>query len=95
MIPLLLAGATILLLAIMSLLADRHVAPDARRLAMQWKRDGSPGWSLPRGAALAFMPAALTATLIFAEPDALPVVCIVLPAAHALHLFLLARRGRG
>ena len=97
MTSLLFAGATLLLLAGMSLFAHRHIAPHARRLTMQWRRDGSPGWSLPRGAALAFMPAlgavVMAATAAFAEPDALPVVCTALPAAHALHLFLLARRG--
>ncbi|MFC3073861.1 hypothetical protein [Shinella pollutisoli] len=90
-----LAGATLLLLAGMSLFAARHVAPGARRLIMQWKWDGTPGWSLPRGAALAFMPALgaiVMAAVAFAEPDALPVVCAVLAAAHALHLLLLARR---
>ena len=97
MTPLLLAGATFLLLAAMSLFAARHVAPGAERLTMQWRRDGAPAWSLPRAAALAFMPVlgavVLAATASIAEPDALPVVCVVLPAAHALHLFLLRKRG--
>ncbi|MCF3641457.1 hypothetical protein LXM94_15900 [Rhizobium sp. TRM95111] len=98
MTALLVIGATVLLLALMSLAAGRRIAPRADRLTMQWRRDGTPRWSLPRTAALSFTPALALATLAavaFAggSRSALLFVSATFVGAHALHLFLLRKRG--
>ena len=96
--PLALILATVALLALMSGLAARRIPPGAERLTMQWKWDGRPNWSLPRNTALAFMPAlaavvlAIVATSGETTTTILP-VCAAFIGAHALHLFLLAKRG--
>ncbi|WP_313192178.1 hypothetical protein [Shinella zoogloeoides] len=90
--------ATLALMALMSGLAVRRIAPGAERLTMQWKRDGRPNWSLPRHAALAFTPVLATAMLALVAirggtAMAMLPLCAAFIGAHALHLFLLARRG--
>jgi len=85
-------------MAIMSAIAAQRIAPGKARLTMQWGLDGKPNWSLPRSAALAFTPA-LAAILLGALALGSRAVTTPLPVAaafigaHALHLFLLARRG--
>ena len=90
--------ATIAVLVLMSAVAARRIAPGAKRLTMQWKWNGTPNWSLPRNAALAVTPA--LAAVVFAivvlrgeTAVALLPACIAFIGVHALHLFLLAKRG--
>ncbi len=90
--------ATVALLALISRLAAQRIAPGAERLTMQWKWDGRPSWSLPRNRALAFTPilaAIILAIVAMSGETATAVlpVCAAFIAVHALHLFLLAKRG--
>lgn len=90
---------TVILMVSMSVLAARRIAPRAKRLTMQWNREGKPNWSLPRNAALAFTPALAAVVLIVIAMNgggmivAILPVCVAFLGAHALHLILLARRG--
>lgn len=97
-------GITVLVLAAMSLALARRV-PAGTKLPMQWGFNGRPTWSAPRGIALAFTPLMAAFTLtpfslasLWVDPDerltfriVLAAVSLGLIAAHALHLYLLAR----
>jgi len=90
--------ATVILMAAMSGLAARRIAPGAERLTMQWNREGKPNWSLPRNAALAFTPTLAVLVLAFVAMSggmivAILPLCVAFVGAHMLHLVLLARRG--
>lgn len=89
--------ATIAVLVLMSAVAASRIAPGAERLTMQWKWNGTPNWSLPRNAALAVTPAlaavVFTIVALRGETAAVLPACIAFIGAHALHLFLLAKRG--
>ena len=83
----------------MSFAAGRRIAPGQKRLPMQWNLKGEPTWTLPRPLALGFTPAlgiiALTGLAHSRSVDLsvlLTVACGVI-LAHALHIFLLARRS--
>ena len=47
-VPLTMALAGIAVLATMSAIAYRRIAPGKSRLAMRWNLRGEPTWSLPR-----------------------------------------------
>ncbi|MBN9056246.1 MAG: hypothetical protein J0H80_21315 [Rhizobiales bacterium] len=95
---LLLVFATLAVMALMSAIGARRIAPGKARLTMQWGLDGKPNWSLPRPLALAFIPA-VAAILLSALAFGGETFGTMLPASaafigmHALHLALLARRG--
>lgn len=95
------AASGVLVLALMSLMANRKFR-DRDRLPMQWSLDGKVNWSAPRRIALAFTPA-LAALVLFAAafkfsgdsgqaPWVLLVMVLAFVAAHMLHLRLLERR---
>ncbi|HVK92115.1 MAG TPA: hypothetical protein VM468_12055 [Mycoplana sp.] len=93
-----LALATIAVLVLMSTVAARRIAPGVERLTMQWKWNGKPNWSLPRNGALAVTPALAAVVLAIVALSgetraAMLLVCIAFIGVHALHLFLLAKRG--
>ena len=94
----LLVCATLAVMVLMSAFAARRIAPGKAPLTMQWGLDGKPNWSLPRGWALACMPAIATILLaalaLGGQPfAALLIVAAAFIGAHALHLLLLAKRG--
>lgn len=100
------ALAAIVLLAAMSLRANRRFRTE-RRLPMQWLLDGSVTWTAPRHVALAFTPGlaavalggvAAATTFLTPRPGqehlvvpANILIALTFVGAHALHLRLIQR----
>jgi uncharacterized membrane protein len=93
------AAATVLLLVILSLIADLRFQ-SLRKIPMHWGLDGKPTWSAPRVLGLAFMP--LLATIVLAavavQTAMLPtgttvilLISLVFVAVHLLHLWLIQK----
>jgi len=96
-VPLTMAMAGIAVLATMSAIAYRRIAPGRSRLAMRWNLRGEPTWSLPRPLTLGLTPVlasiALPLLALTRTVDAWVIasVAAALILGHSLHLFLLAR----
>ncbi|WP_303718741.1 hypothetical protein [Brevundimonas naejangsanensis] len=105
---LILAAAFVAVLAVMSRQAARGL-PRSARLPMQWGFDGRPTWRAPRDLALAFTPTLAAITLfptallsLLGEAGqglgsyfgVLGCMGVAWVAAHALHLWLVARWRR-
>ena len=96
----------IIALTVMSLRAN-HRFKQTQRLPMQWSLSGAVNWTAPRPLALAFTPVLAAAVLIGValativttprpgqegfEVPIVTVMCLSFLAAHALHLWLIAR----
>lgn len=98
------AGLTVAILAVLSVIADRKLAA-AARLPMQWSFTGKVTWKAPRWIALSFTPAVAAvvlfgvATLLLtvipvdrsAGLTAIIVIAVAFCGAHLLHLWLLTK----
>jgi hypothetical protein len=101
--PWLITGAAVILLWLVSLLANRHFS-DFPELPMQFGFDGKPTWTAPRVAALCFTPSLATAILPMltlttggSTTRTGPIAMIVAGSflvVHALHLMLIGRSFR-
>ena len=109
MVQVCIAALALLTLAAMSLCANRKFRQQ-QRLPMQWSLSGTVNWTAPRPLALAFTPClaaviipSVVITMFVTKPRPgqegfeVPVVvimCLILVAAHAFHLWLINRTVR-
>lgn len=98
-----LALSAIGLMFALSAYAHLRIRTDLKRLPMQWSLKGKVQWTAPRLPALLFTPLLFTLLLALssllggmeANATIIPMLAIIGPLCHGLHVALIATRAEG